>query len=157
MATLEQVQGRDERKRSRGGYVKKISKDNATILMERKQVRGWEAIRGIKGRKQWDKVKKIALLRKEPQMARTIRLANRRSKGLKETGSLGVMVVTRENEGEVGGILRLKISWQKSNWTVRTLKWHLKRRWVIPETKETLEKDVKVLGSGGHLSSWKQA
>ena len=40
MATLEQVQGRDERKRSRGGYVKKISKDNAAILMERKQVRG---------------------------------------------------------------------------------------------------------------------
>lgn len=34
----------------------------------------------------------------------------RRMNGLKETGSLGVIVVSGANKGEVGGILRLKIS-----------------------------------------------
>ena len=59
------------------------------------------------------KITKIALLRKEPQMAGTIQPANRRANGLKETGSLGVIVASGANKGEVGGILRLKISRQK--------------------------------------------
>lgn len=46
-------------------------------------------------------------------MAGTIQPANRRANGLKETGSLGVIVASGANKGEVGGILRLKISRQK--------------------------------------------
>ena len=46
-------------------------------------------------------------------MAGTSQPANRRPNGLKETGSLGVIVASGANKGEVGGILRLKISPQK--------------------------------------------
>lgn len=40
-------------------------------------------------------------------MAGTIQPANRRANGLKETGSLGV-IVARTNKGEVGGIFKVE-------------------------------------------------
>lgn len=114
---------RNLRKRQEKNYMEhkfKISKDNADILAKESK-RGVQRLSGqSKWKKQWKKIKKIELLRKEPQMAGTIQPANRRANGLKETGSLGVIVASGTNKERSGWNFKVEDFTTKSYGTLKT-------------------------------------